>query len=429
MLASREDITSCRFDRWYHLFTGRTFKSKVISLPPEFVDYLGEDGVVLPESSKHYFSGDVLSDDEDEHLREVVDTEVTNKHDFSDLDGQIASAIRELGGDVMVKLNWSCPLDATWANAGTLKCKSASDIYMLLKSSDRIMFDLEHMYDLCPAPNSADAAEENKQASDTLNTVETSTGGGLARDQAVLVVRKWANLNPAMEFRVFVHGKQVVGICQRDCSTFYDFLEGKMDEVQDLIYAFFYGDRGGDTKKSAGSKSVSDATDSSGDKESRPEEKAGEKTKSFSVVDTFPLSNYVMDVYVDNRNRVWVEDFNPFGEPTCSLLFEWDELCAAGREQAGESSVWHAPYAAEKTSEAGATTAGSASTHRPGISATAPMYDFCEFRIIEDAASALPSTKGSTRGPIDVHAASEFSSFMKLCKAQHAQGDSDSDSS
>ena len=33
-----------------------------------------------------------------------------------------------------------------------------------------------------------------------------------------------------------------------------------------------------------------------------------------------------MDVYIDKRNRIWIIDFNVFGEPTSSLLFEWTEL-------------------------------------------------------------------------------------------------------
>ncbi|XP_058841980.1 cell division cycle protein 123 homolog isoform X2 [Acipenser ruthenus] len=34
----------------------------------------------------------------------------------------------------------------------------------------------------------------------------------------------------------------------------------------------------------------------------------------------------VFDVYRDSRGRVWLIDFNPFGEVTDSLLFTWEEL-------------------------------------------------------------------------------------------------------
>ena len=34
----------------------------------------------------------------------------------------------------------------------------------------------------------------------------------------------------------------------------------------------------------------------------------------------------VLDVYIDKRGRIWIIDFNVFGEPTSSLLFDWTEL-------------------------------------------------------------------------------------------------------
>ncbi|MGH0121611.1 UNVERIFIED_CONTAM: hypothetical protein FKN15_006588 [Acipenser sinensis] len=36
--------------------------------------------------------------------------------------------------------------------------------------------------------------------------------------------------------------------------------------------------------------------------------------------------DFVFDVYRDSRGRVWLIDFNPFGEVTDSLLFTWEEL-------------------------------------------------------------------------------------------------------
>ena len=126
MIAREEDIKQCSFAAWYGLLPqGKTFKSRVIHLSPNFVDYLHEDGVQLPKGSRHYFSSDVLSDDEDDKLEEVHHTDSTATPDFSALDAAISQAITELGGDVMVKLNWSCPLDAVWMNAGSLKCKRA----------------------------------------------------------------------------------------------------------------------------------------------------------------------------------------------------------------------------------------------------------------------------------------------------------------
>jgi len=365
MNASHNDIIQCQFSNWYTLLVGKTFKSRVISLPVEFITYLGEDGVILPKSSKSYFNNDVLSDDEDDNTKEISSNEdcLVCAHDFSELDTAISEAIQELQGEVMVKLNWSSPLDAIWANAGSLKCRSASDIYLLLKASDRVTFDLEKMFDLCSSDETIANTLGNAEPKYTLPT-----------DQYTLVLRKWANLNPAMEFRVFIRNRSIVGICQRDCCTYYDFLEAKVDDVQDHIYDFYYG----------------------------TPDNAKQSLTAVGVRDLFPLESYVMDVYVDLKNRVWLVDFNPFGEPTCALLFEWEELFAMP--------------VSETVSEVSASSA-----------ATEPQL--CEFRIIESAAEVLQSSKGSSRGPIDVHAASEFRSFMDICKAQQAEGSDSDDSS
>ena len=38
------------------------------------------------------------------------------------------------------------------------------------------------------------------------------------------------------------------------------------------------------------------------------------------------LQNYVFDVYIDRRNRVWIVDFNVWSIQTDALLYTWEEL-------------------------------------------------------------------------------------------------------
>uniref|UniRef100_A0A8C4FGZ0 Translation initiation factor eIF2 assembly protein n=1 Tax=Catagonus wagneri TaxID=51154 RepID=A0A8C4FGZ0_9CETA len=45
----------------------------------------------------------------------------------------------------------------------------------------------------------------------------------------------------------------------------------------------------------------------------------------------------VFDIYRDSRGKVWLIDFNPFGEVTDSLLFTWEELLS-GRSVKGDLS-------------------------------------------------------------------------------------------
>ncbi|XP_053575138.1 cell division cycle protein 123 homolog [Bombina bombina] len=44
--------------------------------------------------------------------------------------------------------------------------------------------------------------------------------------------------------------------------------------------------------------------------------------------------DYVLDVYRDSQGKIWLIDFNPFGEVTDSLLFTWEEL-TIGRNLSG----------------------------------------------------------------------------------------------
>jgi hypothetical protein len=509
MLASERDILLCQFDKWYRLFVGKTFKSVVIALPEDFVRYLGEDGVILPKSSDHYFTNDALSsDEEDERVKEVCENDVCEKefgacrYDFSALENQLKGAIKDLRGEVMVKLNWSCPLDATWMNAGTLKCRSVSDVFSLLKSSDRVTFDLEHMFDHLQNDPVHISIKEANLSEAYASPVESNTAKQLF--SPYLVVRKWANLNPAMEFRVFVKDKRILAMCQRDCCTYYDFLEAKLDHIQDLIYKFMgshpaFGCPGSDGSAVYGNaKSTSTHSEPynipSGDGTSInpkgvlppmppsvapgagastlkvateagavavPAESVAVSAMVVAEATVLPVSSFAMDVYVDGKDRVWVVDVNPFGEPTCALLFEWEELLALAAADAAPvadattvvdvdvdaapvadapGAVHVVPLDANKASAAAAAAAtsttsaivriggdgGAAAAAAVGVRPQQAQY--CEFRTIESAGEVLQSAKGSKRGPIDVHAAVDFKNFMDICKAQQAQPQSDSES-
>uniref|UniRef100_A0A8D0UZI6 Translation initiation factor eIF2 assembly protein n=2 Tax=Sus scrofa TaxID=9823 RepID=A0A8D0UZI6_PIG len=50
----------------------------------------------------------------------------------------------------------------------------------------------------------------------------------------------------------------------------------------------------------------------------------------------------VFDIYRDSRGKVWLIDFNPFGEVTDALLFTWEELLS-GRSVRGDLSEGEAP--------------------------------------------------------------------------------------
>ena len=199
------------------------------------------------------------SDDED-------DDEDVAAH-WRPLHHTIESTIVELGGKVIPKLNWSAPKDATWINANSMECRSANDVYLLLKSSDFITHDLEHAFDDCiDSPNST-----------------------LTKDDIPfhLVLRKYVpKFNPSVEFRCFVRERKLLCICQRDLNHF-DFLFKMQNRLRSLISEFF----------------------------------------GVRLRDSFPDENFAFDIYVPPPyDRVWLVDFNPWALRTDPLLFSWMEL-------------------------------------------------------------------------------------------------------
>ncbi|KAI8346313.1 D123-domain-containing protein [Mortierella sp. GBAus27b] len=297
---THQRLDNCAFSAWYPTFRSITIKSKIIPLSQDFIAYLNADGVFIPNQntvslalsdSEGEDEGNIVNDmdrlkalqeevsrqaqedDSDEDEDEDEEEEAPLPH-FPVLEREIAQAIEDLGGEVFPKLNWSSPRDASWiATTNTLKCHHAADILLLLKSSDFIAHDLAHAYEDCSDEAGGQTGAGVRQQPETVQ----------------LVLRKWFDLAPSMEFRCFVRDNQLVGISQRDM-TYYDFLKDLQDELEDKIVDFY-------------------------------------ETK---IQGRFPDHDYTFDVYITrNRERIYVIDFNPFAQKTDALLFEWEELLSA----------------------------------------------------------------------------------------------------
>merc|ERR1711936_1386043 len=230
----RQQIDNCIFSNWYHRFKNVTFKSKIIKLPSHFVEYLKEDGIVLPDEQITRYSNSLqgYSDSEDED-----------------------------GTNVFPKLNWSSPRDAAWISHNqSLKCSSFNDICLLLKSSDFISHDLNNAYDNCL---------------DNLDGAHTS--------QYELVLRRWVEVTPGMEFRCFVKQKKLIRITQRH-PFYFSYLKEQRETIFQNISNFY----------------------------------------NSNVNGNFPDSEFVFDVFI-GANECYLVDLNPFDRVTDSLL-PWDEL-------------------------------------------------------------------------------------------------------
>lgn len=263
-----EDVLACQFSCWYEHFRREkvTFKSEIITLPEEFVDFLMADGIRVPTDRP-----DDASDGSFEEAQDAGDSDSDSGLDASELscyDGlrtRVADAIAKLDGGALPKLNWSAPKDAQWVHS-TLQCNTPQEVFTLLKASDFVSHDLCHCFDHC-AP-----------------------GGRRRPDEFTLVLRKWYDLKEAGEFRCFVRDSTMVAASQRQTSVCFPHLAqpAEREALADVIQEFFEG----------------------------------------YVLRGFSLTRFVFDVYVGPapRRRVWLVDFSPWGPSTEPCLFDWDEL-------------------------------------------------------------------------------------------------------
>ncbi|KAJ9237189.1 hypothetical protein DTO169E5_5384 [Paecilomyces variotii] len=264
-------ILHCSYHFWHPLYRTITPKARLIPLTDPFLSYLRQDGIVLPpednarsglaDDDSGIYSFSEASEDED-------DEEDDPSTEWREIHSQIRATIAELGGKVTPKLNWSAPKDATWITAtNDLQCQSANDIYLLLKSSDFVTHDLEHAFDDC-VPDVEATSPDPPQV------------------PYHLILRKYVNFNPSLEFRCFVRNRTLLCICQRDLNHF-DFLFPLRDTLRSRIQTFF-----------------------------------DEKLKN-----TFPDPNFVFDVYIPPpHERAWLIDVNPWAIRTDPLLFSWMEI-------------------------------------------------------------------------------------------------------
>ncbi|CCF60745.1 hypothetical protein KAFR_0L01360 [Kazachstania africana CBS 2517] len=274
---TRQHIENCSFSKWYPNFQKYVPKSRILKpVPPEFIQYLEQDGIKLPHDSisKSFYAGGLERNEENEYSDWESDEESNDEEEetsnnidplvnFPEFHRQIESTLNELGM-VTPKLNWSAPRDATWILPNnSMKCYEVNEVYLLLNASNYIMHDLQHAFDEC------DDEYVRKE-----------------RPEYELILRQWFDVNPALEFRVFVKDKTVVGASQRDLN-YYDYLEPLSDTFKDLIDSF-----------------VEDV-----------------------FIEKFPDSNFVLDLYIPRPfNKVFLIDVNPFARKTDPLLFSWNEI-------------------------------------------------------------------------------------------------------
>ena len=265
-----EEVLQCALPNWYERFEKVTFPTVVVPIPGDVLEYLKDNGsLVLPmECNRESYDGTEEDYDDfgDVDWNDHSEERESDQKSFPEFSQAIQRHINNFGGDVFIKLNWSCPKDATWvAFNNNLKCSSLSQVYLLLKSSDFVAHDLTQPFKDC---------EDWSEAAQAV--------------QYSLVLRRWVDINPGTEVRCWVADNQVLAMCQRDTSNFYPHMALEEDSIKQDVLSFF----------------------------------------SEHISSRLPLTRFVMDVVRPSKDNVVLVDFNPWGDTTDSLLFSWAELDA-----------------------------------------------------------------------------------------------------
>jgi hypothetical protein len=294
-----DNVLACQFSSWYPIFSylpgkykGRknvTIPSIIISpLPDTFREYLLSDQLILPchtRTSSALLEAHPIRDDKSAHDAWSSDDEcdasenddlsarVPKAYSFPSLSEQINSAIQSFSNQACVpKLNWSAPKDAIWINGGSsMECRCAGDVFLLLKASDFCSYDLQHAIQ--------DVIEETDLNGQSVNQPSL---------QLELILRKWCNLYPSQEFRCFVVKQKLIAISQRYHSQHWPHLLSSREHYQVIISDFFT------------------------------------HVVQPNVVSS--MTQYVFDVYIDQKSRIWLIDINVWATRTDALLFHWSEL-------------------------------------------------------------------------------------------------------
>lgn len=326
-----------RFANWfpsYRRFSPKATIIDLLHLQPDFLDWLEEDGLVLPSGSDNTAvnasTRAIISEEDEINENDSTSTEEDDDEEeaaiprnFTALNERIRQIIDQYEGAVFPKLDWSAPLDAAWMVPGTsLRCTEPSDIYLLLKSSDFVNKDVSQLYEL---------TQMAKEEESSLHVDEAGLSLTSSTVRPQLVLKKFFSIPTSHEFRCFVRCGQLICISQRDTGTFFDHLQPieMQNTILDKLTNFFNSTL-------------------------RPS--SNNHSSTIVPISPFPIQDFVWDAYLTrDLSRVLIIDINPYLPRTDALLWDWEEVEEEAKDVilAGESlSEQHRPALRLVTSRA-----------------------------------------------------------------------------
>ncbi|PWN92538.1 D123-domain-containing protein [Acaromyces ingoldii] len=318
-----------RFSSWFPLYRRHSPKATILdlsTLQPDFLEWLEEDGLVLPTESGDAPSPPSSLSGEEEEEEDDDDDEEAEARNFDGLNERIRRVIQDYEGAVFPKLDWSAPADAAWIVPGsTLRCTSPSDVYLLLKSSDFISKDVVQLSELSKMA-AADAVDEASKA------------GVSVRPH--LILKKFFAMPTSHEFRCFVRGGHLVAISQRDVGTYFDHLQERGYRRR-IVLALrdFFDDVLRPMLQPAAAQGQGQGQ---GHGQEQAQEQHSEGARGWSggqrrPARPFPIADFIFDAYITrDLGRVLLVDVNPYLDRTDGLLWTFDEVERRARRAWGE---------------------------------------------------------------------------------------------
>ncbi|CAI7851661.1 unnamed protein product [Closterium sp. NIES-54] len=193
----------------------------------------------------------------------------------------------------------------------------------------------------------------------------------------VLALRKWFDLRSEMEFRCFVKAHQLIGISQREITSFYPFLVDSRKNFKLQICDFYVN----------------------------------------HICGKFPSTDYTFDVYITRDGRVKLVDFNTYGGTTLPLLFSWEEIDGMHSERCVMHEASRTASDASAPEQLGNGESGCCSS------------DLVEMRIVESRSGVQLGLRAASGAPFDLHDRSEGSAFEELMEKLKVECTTDQDSS
>ncbi|CAE6423538.1 unnamed protein product [Rhizoctonia solani] len=313
----RRDILACQTSSWYPTFQRKTIKATIINaLGEDFRAYLESDGLIIPEGAEdRQPTGELSSDEEMESDHDDDDnSRPMARFSFPEIDQQIRRAILSYEA-VFPKLNWTAPKDASWmlSSGGALRCTSPADVYLLLKSSDFAMHDLDtgRIFEGC-----IDNSQSN--GSQATNGFSNGIADELAVD-SISIASDWIETDNTIKLELVLKKCQCttlalhlispseLAISQRDPNFFEHLLSQEtQNSMRSTVFKFW-------------------------------NDEVKFKFANGQVI------SYVLDLLLTrDLSRAHIVDFNPYAPRTDPLLFEWSELAelrARAEQELVESSL------------------------------------------------------------------------------------------